>query len=296
MGGFLRPIQAENTNQYARTIGHNLAGSFLIPRGARIARVSVDQNVHYTFNSFVSPTASRGFELSAGTHDIDIVSGIIDINLFAVDASTNVYIEYFGADAVPSVQLLNNYTTTLFAAGNITLDFPETATYLLVHHDHGTSSGLRITTDGSNPSATRGIYIASNENVKIPCYRAVVKVAGAGGGATGIQFQAFSDHHVNGGIWQNKVWRNAGGFYQANLPSTAIDVDVPANARWAWISASSQGGGIKYTTSGHNPTASQRGFVVGANSNAKVAVSPGTDRLKILRQGSGADVTVMFYA
>ena len=233
-----------------------------VPDNVKTAHIRVGNAVRYTTDGS-EPSAMEGPELAASTSLYLDVSAVNEIKFFETGGATSARIVY-----TPRLRTR--------------------ATHLLVR----SNQAFLFSTDGVDPTADRGIYIAANTTVKIPCFEGEVKVRRAGNSSTTIEFQEFEDLHTGGDIYEQNVFRPVGGFYVA-LTSDVEQVDVPKNAQWAWLSA--QDAGIKYTTGGVTPTAAQRGFSVASNGNVKVPVSDGTERLQLLRSAANAKATVMFF-
>ncbi|MCY3487146.1 MAG: hypothetical protein OXH34_01790 [Bacteroidetes bacterium] len=387
---FLRPIGTGLHESVAADTNVVIA----VPGRARIARLVTDIALRYTLGSTVA-SATIGFPLAAGTHDIDVADDV-NLNLFETGGAGNVYVEFFGADVTPTpvrikrdhqhIALGNNnvielpaesaaltlaadtlesdtvpagftraklraagaihYTTDgtdpsntegtdLAANTDVTLEVESGDTIKLFETGGATTATILyfgskkrtthvkliadqaflFTTDGSDPTADRGILVAANTVVNIPLRfaysqgalpagetntfanreaqrTAYLKVRRASSSATNIQIQEFEGLHKGGDVYEQNVFRPIGGTY-VELTADVHVVDVPKNANWAWIGALDAA--VKYTTGAVTPTGTQRGFSIAANSHAKVPVSDGPNRLQLLRGATGAKATVLFF-
>lgn len=306
---FLKPILSYGSDGAVEPVYHALAArtpvSVNVPRRARSCRIRIGQATNYLLTqpgSSVVPSLTAGFPLDAGVHTIDVGADAV-LKLFNTHASTadGAYIEYFGSDVGPTAPRVKGNARVVVLSDNSVshLNPPaqgfRTATHLRLRGNHafhlifGDVAGL--------PSANHGIYIPADTPTNIPSYKGNVYARRAGSAAMTLTVQAFEDFETGGDVYGEEVFiplPEVETNSAAVLPSGAITIPVPKRAEWAWISANTAG--LRYTVNGENPTSSQRGFDLAANTTAKVPVIGGSDLLRVLRTAANARVTVCFFA
>ena len=183
-------------------------------------------------------------------------------------------------------------------------------THLLVN---GAQRPFAFTTDGSDPSGTRGIYVSANTATKIPCYKGgIIKAIDAGIPASqnAMEWQGFSDPTMGGSIYEENRWRPVGGEYKDDFNSGIATFDVPGTAKWAWIGArlpfehpnpppTGNENLAKISTNGLDPQSGADygtgGYLLKHNASIKIPLPSGTENLKIRSIHSDTTVTILYF-
>ena len=305
---FLKPIVSYGANGAAVaqrvSLAPETAGNITVPRRCRLARVTVGQITNYLLTqpgSRTVPSATAGFRLAAGVHDIEVGAGST-LKLFNTSDTVTfiAYVEFFGSDFGPiAPRVKGNALVTALANNNVvhlTADANNFAgaTHLQVR----ASAAIHVSFDAPAGilSANHGIHIPANTTTNIPCYKGDVYVRRVGSSTVNLTVQAFENFETGGNVYGEEVFRplhHADTNDSTALTSDVKTISIPKDATWAWISANTQD--IYYTNNGLNPTAFH-GFTVEANATAKVPVVGGSDMLRVLRSAANARVTVCFFA
>ena len=192
-----------------------------------------------------------------------------------------------------------HHSFTATGVADLSTEVRRQATHMMIR----ANQAFRFTVDGTDPSATIGIYVASNTTVNIPCKGGTLKVIRVGSSSTRYQVQAFENSLTGGDVFEQNIFYPLASsttedfivetFNEILPDDTVVSSTVPANATSAVIEA---GETVRYTTDGSDPDQTT-GTQLVADTPTTITVSPG-GTLKFYETAASTDndVTVIYYA
>ena len=240
MLNFLRPI-TDSGGFYS--LSSNAARDIPIPKHATLARINTSTALTYAFITGLpsedTTDGDFGFPLSANaassSTDIAVPGGQI-LRLIETGGAGNCYIEFFGNKKSPGGIRAGRFRALALASGVLSIDTEllPTATYVKL----SANRAFRFSTDGNDPTGTEGIGITGRTTVEVPISKhSEVRCTAVSAGVTHYSVQWIEDRSepIGADIFDARVSQPLGAFHTAFPNANVVNVDVPKNAKWAWL-------------------------------------------------------------